>query len=401
VAKVSEDRVDELLRQARAAADRKDWQVALAAASRAVAAAATVDVRDRAGVEQKRIQGLMPKTATDGGVAPEPPAPPPGGAPPGGSPRDPGRPPAEPPAAKKPTASAHDDEATELFRASRKAMEAGRFGSAERGFYRLLAEYRDAKIVRDYEQEVLHRLDEAYEKGRGVAGLFEGSVHVKGSRVALTYTFDDPAEAKDWETVHPFQVPQKGKFTVAGGELAGEGAAAFQHRAAFRTDGVSMSFRILPGAPAQDMGAMMVEPKDPVNHLLFTIANEFFKLGKGKEAYAVPGNVIFVFGKGMWRSTDPGMAGFVKTAASEEPKVQPRKWAEIEVAKERDKARFTIEGKSLNGRAIGDNKYEITGVRPALFVLLSEARFDDVTVEGEPDPDWARAEHERLFPTLK
>ena len=385
--------MDDLLRQARNAADRKDWRTALEAATRAVASAAPGDALDRAREEESRIRSLMPGAA-------------PGGAPAGGTkppspaekkPAGPGKPPEAPPE-KKPAAPSRDDEASELFRSSREAMEAGRIGDAERGFYRLLAEHGEAKIVRDYGVEVRQRLADALKKGRGVAGLFHGGLQFKGNRAVLTYEFEDPAEAGDWETVATFAVPQKGVFRVEGGELVGEGAASFMTRACFRSESVTMSFRIRPGIPARDMGAMMAEPRDLANHLLFTIGNEYFKLGKGSGAYAQPGNVIFVFGKGMWRDTDAGMVGFVRTAFADDPRVPPRKWSEVEVVKDKDKARFTIEGRALNGRSVGDNRYEITGVRAALFVLLSDAAFDEVTVEGELDPEWVRAERERVFP---
>ncbi len=401
VSRIASDRVDDLLRAARAAADRKDWQAALEAAGRAEAVAAG-ESRRRATEERERILRKVPRgspgDAAPGEAPPKSPEKGPGPPDRAGSAKEPSPAPGKPPA-PKPTGL--DEEAGALFRSSREALEQGRLGEAERGFYRLLAEFRDAKIVRDYGTEVAQRLVDAVKKGRGVAGLFHGGIQFKGTRTVLTYEFEEPGEASDFETVHPFLVPNRGTFRAEHGELTAQGAAAFMMRAAFRPDAVVMSFRINPGSPAQDMGAMLAETKDPANHLLFTIANDFFKLGKGAKAYPIPGNVIFVFGKGMWKDADPGMVGFVKTAVSEEPKVPSRKWSEVEVAKERDRARFVLEGKTLAGRAIGDNKYELTGIRPALFVLLSEARFDEVTIEGDLDPAWVLAERERVFPELR
>jgi hypothetical protein len=255
--------------------------------------------------------------------------------------------------------------------------------------------------MHDYGEEVRQRYADAVKKGRGVAGLFHGGLQFKGTRVVLSYGFERPGEAEDWETVHMFAVPNKGTFRAENGELSAQGAAAYMLRACFRNESVSMSFRVRPGSPPQDLGGMLAEPNDVLNHLLFVLGNDFFKLGKGTAAYAAPGNVIFVFGKGMWKDTDPGMTGFVRTASAEEPKAEPYKWAEVTVAKEKDKARFVVNGKPLVGRAIGDNKYEITGVRPALFVLLSLGTFDDVTVEGDLDPEWVRAERDRQFPAMK
>ncbi len=398
LARIAADRVDDLVARARASAERKEWQEALESAARAVAEAAPGDSLEKAKAEQARIRSLIP------GTPPSETAPVPGK--PGKPPSPPEAPPESPPDPAKPgppkkAAPTRDDEANELFRTGRDALEAGRLGEAERAFYRMLAEFKDSRMVRDYGAEVETRWLDAVKRGRGLAGLFHGNLQVRGNRATLTYAFEDPAELKDWETLATFAVPQKGTFRPEGGELAAEGAASLMMRAAFKPDAVTMSFRIRPGIPAQDMGAMMAEPKDIANNLLFMIGNEFFKLGKGANAYPVPGNVIFVFGKGMWRDTDPGMVGFVKTATSEEPKVPPRRWTEIEVSKEKDKAKFVIEGRPLSGRAIGDNKYELTGVRPALFVLLSEARFDDVTVEGELDPEWVRTERARLFPPIR
>jgi hypothetical protein len=403
LAKIAGDRVDDLLRRAHDAAQRKDWQTALDAAARAVASAAPGEALARAREEQTRIRALVPSTAP-GGAGPSPdgrtPAPVPPTNPAGGQPGG-GQPPAPPPTPPAKKVVTHDDEATALFRSCRESLDAGRVGEAERGLYRLMTEYKDTRLVRDYGIEVQQRYLDALKKGHGVAGLFRGGVQFPRGRLSLTYQFEDPAELLDWETVHPFAVPQKGVFKLEAGELSGEGAAAFMLRACFRPDSVSMTFRINPGPPAQDMGAMLAEPKDLSNNVLFTVANDFFKLGKGGGAYAVPGNVIFVFGKGMWAKTDPGMVGFVRTAAAEEPKVAPRKWTEIEVAKEKDRAKFVIDGKALLGRAVGDNRYELTGVRPALFVLLSEARFDEVTVVGDLDPEWTKAERDRVFPELK
>ncbi len=392
---VAADRVDDLLRAARAAADRRDWQSALDAAGLAERTGFG-DSRERAAKERERLRGLVPPT-TPGGEGPAPAA----GGPDGTPPKETRPVPKEPPRREPPKPAGRDEEAAELFRSSREALDAGRAGEAERGFHRLLAEFRDAKVVHDYGVEVLQRLADATKKGRGVAGLFHGALQFQERRVVLSYEFEDPAEAADWETVHMFAVPQKGTFKLDRGELAGEGAAAFMMRAAFKPESVSMSFRIRPGVPAQDMGAILAEPKDLANHLYFTIGNQFFNLGKGGGSYKEPGNLIVVFGKGMWSATDAGMVGFVRTAASAEPKVPSNKWTEVEVAKEKKTARFSLGGKTLNGASIGDNKYEITGARPALFVLLSEARFDEVTVTGELDPEWVKTERERVFPEIK
>jgi hypothetical protein len=397
LAAVATDRVDEHLRVAEAAAAAKDWKAALEAASRAVSASAPGEARERARKALDRIRSLVPSTVP-GGTAP----PSPGGAGPAPErPPDTARKP-DPPREKPPAEpTGKDAEAGRLFRASREALEAGRLGEAERGFYRLLAEYADAKIVRDYGIEVQQRLEEALKRGRGIAGLFHGGLQFQGKRVALSWNFDDDDDLADWETIHPFAVPQKGTFKPEGGELVAAGAAALMTRACFRTESVSMSFRMKGGTPVRDVGAMMAEPKDLMNFLLFVVGNDYFRTGKGSAAQPLPGNVIWVFGKGMWSSTDTGMLGFVKTAVSEEPRVVPRKWTEIEVAKEGKKAKFVLDGRAITGASIGDNKYEITGVRPALFVLLSDAVFDEVTIEGDLDPEWVRAERERLFPALR
>jgi len=397
LALVAADRVDELLRQARLAADRRDWPAALGAADRAVNSAAGADARARAEKERDRIRGLMPRTAPDGKAGPGPAASE-AGAPKPPTPKTPAPKPAEP---KSGELRGKDLEASELFRASRTALEQGRIGEAERGFYRLLSEYADAKIVREYGQEVAQRYLDAVKRGRGVAGLFRAPVQIRGSRVTLKWTFQEPEQAEDWEAVNMFAVPAKGNFRIQDGELAADGAGAFMLRACFRPESVTMSFRIKPGVPPQDMGAVMAEPKDLTNHLLFILGNDYFKLDKGPKAYAAPGNMIVVFGKGMWARGDADQLGFVRTGSSEEPKLRSREWADIEVSKDRDKAKFVVQGKVIPGRSIGDNKYEITGVRPALYVLLSEARFDEVAVEGELDPAWALAERARLFPEPK
>jgi hypothetical protein len=404
LARIAADRVDDLVAQARSAADRKDWPAALDAAARAVSLAAPGDAQERARVEQNRIRSLVP-SVTPGGNPPspkKPPAPAPNPSPDAGKGPRAGDPPvpATDPAVKKP-APTRDDEAGELFRACREALEAGRPGVAERGLYRLVTEYKDARVVRDYETEVRQRYADAIKKGHGVAGLFHGGVTFKGNRVILRYGFDDPAEATDFESLRMFAVPHKATFRLEDGELQGEGAGAFMTRACFKPESATLSFRIKPGVPPQDMGAMMAEPKDVANNLLFTLSNDYFKLGKGDKAYAQPGNVIFVFGKGMWKDTDPGMVGFVRTGSSEDPRVATRKWSEIEVAKEGGKAKFSVDGKYFTGRSVGDNKYELTGLRPALFVLLTDARFDDVQIEGDLDPEWVRAERERVFPEMK
>ena len=240
--------------------------------------------------------------------------------------------------------------------------------------------------------------DDAVKKGHGVAGLFRAPVTFRGNRLSLRWNFEDPLEAEDFENVSMFAVPTRANFAIRDGELAADGAGAFMLRACFRSESVTMSFHIRPGLPAQDMGAMMAEPKELANHLLFTLGNAYFKLDKGANAYAAPGHLIFVFGKGMWARGDADQIGFVRTGFSEEPKLKPREWVEIECSKEKDKAKFVVDGKVIQGRSIGDNKYEFTGVRPALFVLLSEARFDELTVEGEIDPAWALSERARLFP---
>ena len=401
IARVAEDRVDELLRVARAAADRRDWQAAMSAAERAVSAAATPDARTRAEKAREGIQAMLPRAGGDASPLDRA-RPTPGSGPKpntGPDPRPPTNGGVKPPT--PPPTAGPDEEASALFRSSRTALEQGRFGEAERGFYRLLTEFKDAKIVRDYGQEVALRYLDAVKKGHGVAGLFRAPATFRGNRVQLRWTFEDPLEAEDFENVSMFAVPTRANFNLRDGELAADGAGAFMLRACFRTESVTMSFRIRPGLPAQDMGAMMAEPKELANHLLFTLGNAYFKLDKGANTYAAPGHLIFVFGKGMWARGDADQIGFVRTGFSEEPKLKPREWIGIECAKERDKAKFVVGDKVIQGRAIGDNKYEITGVRPALFVLLSEARFDDLTVEGEIDPAWALSERARLFPEPK
>ncbi|MHC4820659.1 MAG: protein kinase family protein, partial [Planctomycetota bacterium] len=397
IVRVAGDRVDDLLRSARAAVEAKDWVTAVDSVNRAVRIAAG-DALDRARAERDRVYKLKPRSTVDAPVAPPPDRRPP----PGETSK---KPPVDRPGPEKDPEDtgpvSRDDEAQELFRSARDAQKANQFGVAERGFYRLLKEFPDAEVVRNYRVEVRQRLADVIKKGKGVAGLFQGQVVLRGRKINLTYEFDNESEAADWEVEHPFMVQQKSEWKVDRGELSGQGAGCWLHRAHFKPGTFSMNFRIRPGVPAQDMGVLLMEPKELMNHLMFTIGNQFFQLGKGSGRYAIPGNVIFVFGKGMWKDTDPDMVGFVYTENSEEPKVKARRWTESEIQVSKDKAKWTLKGKAFSGRTFGDNNYRITGIRPALFVLLSEARFDEIVIEGELDPDWVKAERARVFPPIE
>jgi len=45
-------------------------------------------------------------------------------------------------------------------------------------------------------------------------------------------------------------------------------------------------------------------------------------------------------------------------------------------------------GKQVQGSAYGDIKLEFPGLEPAVFVMNSGGTFDDLVIEGTPDPEW-------------
>jgi hypothetical protein len=48
-------------------------------------------------------------------------------------------------------------------------------------------------------------------------------------------------------------------------------------------------------------------------------------------------------------------------------------------------------GRQISGSAYGDIKVEFQGIEPGVFVMNSSGAFDDLVVEGTPEPNWVAA----------
>ncbi len=288
-----------------------------------------------------------------------------------------------------PDPAARDKEADTLFKKSRRQMDSGKHAEALGGFTQFLREYADTPTGTKRDLEVRRRITSLAAGEAGIIKLFRGVVEKRErGRWRITYDFEDEEQMLDFRDVKAFQATPRAKWSHVSGGTRAKGSGAFMLDAKFKAEFLSMRVRIDPER-AHDIGVMFFEHNVTNRFYLYTLQNSWFKLGKGPGAETFQENAIILFGPDMWRDTPPGEIGFVRKTGSEEPKFTPGEAVELKAGKSEGEVWLRFPGgRTIRGSAYGDVKYEFKGLSPAVFVLNSSGFFDDIVIEGVPDPDW-------------
>lgn len=345
----------------------------------------TLELRKRA----EKGGGPTPPKSPDPPKAPEnPPANPPAGGNPPAPPK-----PGQDEAGGGPTPPADPEKAADTaFRAARRHMDSGHEAEALDAFIAYLRQFKGTKHATKYENEVRSRIQSLSQTAAGIARLFRGKVEpAEKGRYRITYDFADAEQLKDFRDEEAFEAPPRATWKVEGGLVrAPRGSGAFVLDATFTNDSLVTTARVSPDRP-HDLGIAYVDASEPRRFYLFMIQNSFFKLGKGPSAQEFRENAIVLFGPGMWRDTPPGQIGFVRKCGSPDPSVRPSEYVELRCGKVEGNVWMKMDGKNqIQGSAYGDIKLEFQGLQPAFFVLNSAGVFDDLVVEGTPDPEWVK-----------
>jgi hypothetical protein len=183
----------------------------------------------------------------------------------------------------------------------------------------------------------------------------------------------------------------RANWTVAEGSARAKGSGALVLDATFAVDQIVTSVTVRPDR-AHDLGVAYLDASEPRRMYLFMLQNAAFRLGKGADAKVFEENAVVLFGPGMWRDTPPGELGFVRKCGSPEPAVRVGEPTPLKVGKAEGNVWMRFEGgKQISGSAYGDIKLEFQGIEPGVFVMNSSGAFDDLVVEGTPDPEWVAA----------
>ncbi len=349
-------------------------------------------LRDRTLELRKRAEkggGPTPPKSPDPPKPPETPPTPPTA---GGDKPTPPKPGADD-GAGNPTPPADPEKAADTaFRAARRHMDSGHEAEALDAFIAYLKQFKGTKHATKYENEVRSRIQSLSQTAAGIARLFRGKVEpAEKGRYRITYDFADAEQMQDFRDEEAFEAPPRATWKVEGGLVrAPRGSGAFVLDATFTNDSLVTTVRVSPDRP-HDIGVAYVDASEPRRFYLFMIQNSFFKLGKGPSAQEFRENAIVLFGPGMWRDTPPGQIGFVRKCGSPDPSVRPSEYVEMRCGKVEGNVWMKMDGKNqIQGSAYGDIKLEFQGLQPAFFVLNSAGVFDDLVVEGTPDPEWVK-----------
>jgi hypothetical protein len=317
-----------------------------------------------------------------------PPDPAPGEEPPAAEPADPVPPPVDEAAERERRAKAISEQAWSDARS-------GQWGRA-RELLRLLLGVMAATDTVKGQREELEALDRlAILEVEGPLGLLHGEIERLGDdRIRILYDFRDREQAKDWRFLGAFAVPDKGTFEPSSREtlVRGKGAGAYVLDLVLEGD-LQMAFRVRSPAP-HDLGALMFELNDEYHHIMYTFHNTFFTLGK--ERSALPGNCVMLWGPGTWAKDHFGELGFVRVAQADTPVLPADTWTYVAVGRTKEQAFLSIGNERISGRTRGDDDRLFGDLRPALFVLRTEAEFAEVSIEGRPSRAWVASDKKRL-----
>jgi hypothetical protein len=378
-------RFSEDMRRAEDAAASQDFGVAIDILA-AVERYGSPEQRDRAAARAEEIRRLLRETQITGGEPPTPPGPVEVPPPPG--PEEPPGPVEPPPAVPPPDAG--EAEASRLFDEARQQMERQRFEEALRRLDKLeAAPLSGTRFALDHANEIAKMRALARLERDGFASLFHGQVQVKRERdVLIRYTFETAAEEEDWTFIKPFADPRLGSFDHREEGMHGKGVGALVHSAVFEATTLRMYARVQAVLP-QDFGMAFFEPEEMMRYFLFTVQNRFFTIGKDRQP--LEENVVWVFGGGAWSATDPGNIGFVKKAQSPQPPVSAGEWLDLESLFDGNRIVMTIKKAApITGSSLGDDGYRFPALRPAVYVLGSEAVFKEIVLTGTLEDGWLR-----------
>ncbi len=380
-----EERFAEDLGRAADAEASRDFGLALDILE-AAAEYASPELKDKALARRDEVRRRIEETQVPG-------EPPPGAAPPPGPPvppppgPEPG--PAPPPPAPEPPVSPEEKQAADLFARAEVEMQRQRFDEVLKILEKLLAPpLVTTRFALDHAEQMEKMRALARLERDGPAALFKGKVEVSRERdVTLTYTFTTAPEEEDWTFIKPFADPELGSFEHVENTVKGKGVGAFVHSAVFEATTLRVSARVHALTP-HDIGMMFFEPETMMRFFLFTVQNRYFTIGM--ERQPLEENVVWIFGGGAWADTTSGNIGFVRTATSKNPTVTAGEWLTLESFYDRDKVGMTLKGQTLSGSAQGDDRYQYPALRPALYVLRSEAAFTEVVIRGTLEDGWLR-----------
>jgi eukaryotic-like serine/threonine-protein kinase len=344
------------------------------------------EVNGQAAKRIEEIRGQIHETQVPGGEAADIPAPP------DPAPADPGTDPggADIPDPVPEDGAKDEAKALEIFENARKEVARQRWEKAVPLFERLYLEpHRNTRFYAENEPEIDRLLGLSKLEAAGYAGLFGGQVKMgRGLKIKLTYDFTTAEEEEDWIYLKPFADPALGSFDHVGDTMVGKGVGALVHSAVFKPGSLTVKARAQAVQP-HDFGLMFFEPETMVRYFLFTVQNRYFTIGRDRRP--VEENVIWISGGGAWSDTPGGEIGFIFTARTKNPSVSAGEWLDLVAEKQGDKVSLGIKkSPPLTGSALGDDKYRFPALRPALFVLKSEATFDTVVIEGELEEGWAK-----------
>jgi hypothetical protein len=235
----------------------------------------------------------------------------------------------------------------------------------------------------------------------GYAALFKGEAKViRGREVEVVYRFDRPEEAEDWVYVPLIAHPVTGNFWRDEREKAlhGRGVGAVVNPAVFEPGKLTMQGRLKPDE-AHDFGFLFIEPEEMTRFYMFSVQNRFFTIGYEREA--AHETMIWIVGGTSWSDTKAGDIGFVRVAGTKEPVVKRGTWVTLATTKQGDRVSLTMNGKSITGSALGDDRFQYPALQPGLFLVETEVLFDDIVIRGTLDEKWAEAEMRRLRESLE
>jgi hypothetical protein len=271
-------------------------------------------------------------------------------------------------------------------------MEGGKDEEAIDALLGFLRDWKDTKVAAKYDVEARSRVTALAQGPAGVAKLFRGkTARIEKGRWKIAYDFQDPEQLKDFRDVEAFEAPPRAQWKIVDGAARSKGSGALVLDATFAIDQIVTTVKVSPER-AHDIGVTFLDASEPRRYYLYTLQNSFFTLGKGEGAKVFEENAIVLFGPGMWRDTPPGQLGFVRKCGSPEPALRPGESAEIKCGKSEGQVWMRLEGgRQISGSAYGDIKVEFQGIEPGVFVMNSSGAFDDLVVEGTPEPTWVAA----------
>lgn len=284
--------------------------------------------------------------------------------------------------------------------AAHEALAAKRYPEARAAYDSLLGSMRGTALVKANEEKLRAGRRAADVGVRGPVAFCSEDATWKDGRLTAEWQFDgDRSMREDFDLMEPFGAAEPVSGEVREGMVVLGGSAALLCKVVFDPNDVAWEMDCFSDEP-QDFGLIGLQEGRVYRACAMHVGNSRFRLKKGSAAKVLAGHVLWLFGDGVWKDTDPGERGFVRLAVRDGNTLKAgesfRVVAELRAGQMTGEIHAKSDPVDLKGPMKGDDGVGIGPLRVGPFAYGGRVGVQRFKVTGRVDAAWL----ERTLETL-